>query len=252
MDGAFGMTNGKIMHRQESDSALEALPDTILCARLARTDWEHDPEFVPDEQVFRQFRRACEAGDEGRAGLLSRTLSRRLLSLAKGFAARSGIFPRVIGNLDQAAEELSQYVWECLVTRPGDSAHAEKLFGQLFKRRALDFQRRLLSKKRKYQDSLDAMDHTLDDGDPERAVREITALRQDATPADALAVKQEHALVSARLQTILTKNEYSAYVMLYVEEMQVKDVATALGVTTKSINNYKNAALEKIQKEFKQ
>lgn len=240
------------MHTRDLDSALEALPEPTLRDRLARTDWEHDSEFVPDEQVFRLFRRAREAGDKGRMGLFSRILSIRLLSLAKGFALRSGIFPGIIGTLNQAAEELSQYVWECIVTRSGDATHAEKLFGQLFKRRALDFQRRLLAKKRKCQDSLDAMDHSPDDEDPEKTIREVTALRQDATPDDALAAKQEYVLVSARLQAVLTKNEYSTYIMLKVKEMKVKDVATALGVTTKCINNYKNAALEKIQKEFKQ
>lgn len=154
------------MHKREPDAAVEALDDRALLARLARTDWEHDPLFIPDEQVFRMFGRAREAGSTSRVGMLSRVLSRRLLSLAKGFAVRSGIYPGNIGRLDQAAEELSQYVWECLVTRPGDAAHAEKLFGQLFKRRALDFQRRLLAKKRNLQDSLDAMERSDEDDDP--------------------------------------------------------------------------------------
>lgn len=240
------------MHTQEPDSAVEALDDRSLLARLARKDWEGDPLFVPDQQVFRLFRRARDAGNTGRIGLLSRVLSRRLLSLAKGFAVRSGIYPGNIGNLDQAAEELSQYVWECLVTRPGDAAHAERLFGQLFKRRALDFQRRLLTKKRNRQDSLDAMDQSAEDDDPERTVRTVSALRQAETPAHALESKQEHARAVARLQTILTKEEHFVYTMLYVEEMLVKDIASALGVTPRTINTYKNSALEKVRKEFKQ
>ena len=239
------------MHTQQPDSALEALDDHSLRAKLARTDWAHDPMFVPDEQVFRMFRRARDNGDKGRIGTLSRVLSERLLGLAKGFAVRSGIYPGNIGNLDQAAEELSQYVWDCLIKRPGDAAHAEGLFGQLFKRRALDFQRRLLAKKRNLQDSLDAMAHSPDDEDPEKTVREVSALRQAATPADALETKQEHAQIAARLQTILTKEEHFVYVMLYVDDMPVKDIAVALRVTTRSVNNYKNSALEKVQKEFK-
>lgn len=240
------------MDTQQPDADVEALPDPSLRAKLARTDWERDPEFVPDEQIFRLFRRAREAGDKARIGLLSRTLSQRLLKLAKGFAVRSGIYPGIIGNLDQAAEELSQYVWECLVTRPGDAAHAEKLFGQLFKRRALDFQRRLLSKKRKLQDSLDAMNNAPDDDDPEKTVREVAGLRQDATPLDALERRQTYAEVAARLQTILTKKEHTVFVMLFVDEMQVQEVAAALGVTPRMVNNYKNAALVKTRKEFKQ
>ena len=241
----------KEMHTEEPDSAIEALDEPTLRARLARKDWEHDPLFVPDERIFRLFRRAREKGDEGRIGMLTRVLSKRLLGLAKGFAVRSGIYPGNIGNLDQAAEELSQYVWDCLIKRPADAAHAEESFGQLFKRRALDFQRRLLAKKRNLQDSLDAMAHSPDDDDPEKTVREVSALRQSATPADALESKQEHAQIATRLQAILTKAEHYVYVMLNVEEMPVKDIAVALGVTTRTVNNYKNAALEKVQKEFK-
>ncbi|RKP43463.1 RNA polymerase sigma factor [Trinickia fusca] len=242
------------MHTREPDSAVEALDDRSLLTRLTRTDWEHDPLFISDEQVFLMFRRARDAGNESRLGMLSRVLSRRLLSLAKGFAVRSGIYPGSIGNLDQAAEELSQYVWECLVTRPGDAAHAEKLFGQLFKRRALDFQRRLLAKKRNLQDSLDAMDRSDEDDDPDKTIRKVSALRQPATPADALATKEEHAQVVARLQALLTKRELFVYTMLYVEEMLVKDIATALGVTPRTVNTYKNSALDKVEemrKEFK-
>ncbi|MGE8452000.1 MAG: RNA polymerase sigma factor [Pseudomonadales bacterium] len=239
------------MYTQESDdAAVEPLDDRSLLVRLARTDWQNDPLFIPDEQVFRMFRRARAAGNESRVGMLS-----RLLNLAKGFAVRSGIYPGSIGNLDQAAEELSQYVWECLVTRPGDAAHAEKLFGQLFKRRALDFQRRLLAKKRNLQDSLDAMDRSDEDDDPDKTIRKVSALRQPATPADALATKEEHAQVVARLQALLTKQELFVYTMLYVEEMRVKDIATALGVTPRTVNTYKNTALEKVaemRKEFKQ
>lgn len=243
------------MHTREPDSAVEALDDRSLLTRLARTDWEHDPLFVSDEQVFLMFRRARDAGSESRLGILSRVLSRRLLSLAKSFAVRSRIYPGSIGNLDQAAEELSQYVWECLVTRPGDAAHAEKLFGQLFKRRALDFHRRLLAKKRNLQDSLDAMDRSDEDGDPDKTIRNVSALRQLASPADALATKEEHAQVVARLQALLTKQEFFVYTMLYVEEMPVKDIATALGVTPRTVNTYKNSALDKVEelrKEFRQ
>lgn len=243
------------MHTREPDAVIEALDDRALLARLARRDWEHDPLFIPDEQVFRMFGRARGAGNASRVGMLSRVLSRRLLSLAKGFAVRSGIYPGNIGNLDQAAEELSQYVWECLVARPGDAAHAEKLFGQLFKRRALDFQRRLLAKKRNLQDSLDAMDRTDEDDDPDKIIRKVSALRQHATPADAIAARQWHAQVAARLQAVLTKQEHYVYTMLFVENMPVKDIAAALGVTPRTVNTYKNTALGKVEemrKEFTQ
>lgn len=231
------------MDTPELDSTLEALPSAVLHARLALTDWEHDTEFIRHEQVFRLFRRVKESGDRACAGHLSAALSRRLLSLAKGFAFRSCIYPGNIDNLDHAAEEISQFVWECLVTRPKDAEHAEKYFGQLFNRRALDFQRMLLAKKRKCQESLDALDQEPED---------IPDSWSDRTPnpEDALATKQEHAQIAMRLQAILPKQELSTYVMLYVEEMPVKDIAAALGVTPRALNNYKNAALAKIRKEF--
>lgn len=90
--------------------------------------------------------------------------------------------------------------------------------------------------------------------DPDKTIRKVIALRQHETPADALASKQEHAEVVRRLQTVLTKREFFVYTMLFVDEMPVKDIATALGVSTRTINTYKNAALDKVaemRKEFK-
>jgi RNA polymerase sigma factor (sigma-70 family) len=234
------------------DSALEALDDKLLQARLAHHDWKTDPQVVPDEQVFRLFRRAKATGHPDRVGLLSRELGQRMLSRAKGFAYRSGI-SRSFGSPDQAAEEISQYVWERLIKQPKDAAYAEKSFGQLFKRRALDFQRRLLAKKRSRQVSLDAMAHVAVDEqeDPDLIVRKVLALRQDSTPLDALETKRRAAQAAVKLQEVLTKNEHLTFVMLFVHDMKVKEVSAALGVCEKSVNNYKNAALKKIRKEFK-
>lgn len=231
------------MDTPEPDSNLETLPCAALYARLALTDWEHDTEYIPNEQVFRLFRRANESGDRARAGQLLASLSKRLLGLSKGFAVRSGIYPRNIDDLNRAAEEISQFVWECLVTRPKDAEYAEKYFGQLFKRRALDLQRRLLAKKREPEDSLDALDQEPVD---------VPDSWSDPTPnpEETLITQQEHAQIALRLQSILTKQELSTYVMLYVEKMPVKDIAAALRVTPRAVNNYKNAARRKILKEF--
>lgn len=241
------------MQIRATDLTLEVLSDSALRTRLAREDWGNDPEYIPSEQVFRLFRRARKTDNRPRMGLISGALSRRLLGLARGYCIKGGIVPGIIGDLRQASEELSQFVWECLVTRPKDAEHAEKFFGQLFKRRALDFHRRLLAKKRKMQDSLDAIDHSSDeDGDPDRTIQMVNALRQEASPDKLIENVQEYMAVNGRLQTILSKNEYSAYVMLNVQDMKVKEVAEALGVSVKSINNYKNSAIKKIEKEFKQ
>lgn len=240
------------MHTPETDEAVEGLPDGLLRPRLARTDWERDPEYISDEQVFRLFRRARRAGDARRVGMLSDALSRRLLARAKGFVLKNSIYPGLIGDIKTASHELASEFWDHLLSRPKDAAYAEKRLGKLFELRGIDFQRRLLSKKRKLQESLDAMDHSPDDDDPERTVKTIGALRQDATPEITVENRQRFEHVHGRLQAILTQNEYSTYTMLKVEGMAVKDIAKALDVTVRSVNNYKNAALAKIEKEFKQ
>jgi RNA polymerase sigma factor (sigma-70 family) len=237
------------MRTQEADTALDANDDTKLRARLARKDWQDDPLFVSDEQVFRLLCRARAAKDNRRIGLYTEALSRRLFEKSKSFARRSGIYPHSIARLDDAACEIAQFVWECMVARPGDTRHAQKRFGQLFKRRALDFQKSLLAKKRKCQDSLDALEHSPAGDDTDRPIVE-PADAQTASPEQAFELKQEHARAAARLQAILTEKEHSTYVMRHVQEMQVKDIAKALGVTPRSINNYLNSAQDKIRKEF--
>ena len=56
--------------------------------------------------------------------------------------------------------------------------------------------------------------------------------------------------VHARLQVLLTRNEYSVFVMLWREEMKVKDIAAALGVTPRMVNNHKRSIEAKMKKEF--
>ena len=54
---------------------------------------------------------------------------------------------------------------------------------------------------------------------------------------------------------MLTKQEHYVYTMLFVEDMPVKDIAAALGVTPRTINTYKNTAIDKVaemRKEFMQ
>lgn len=236
------------MESSPDDSALAALDGPSLRVELARSDWKNDPLFVRDEQIFRLFRRAMAAGDTDRGGLLGRELGRRMLHRAKAFAFRSGIY-QSFNSPDEAAEELSQYVWTRLFEQPKDAAHAEKYFGQLFLRRALDFQRRLLAKKRSFQERFEEeMAHTDDDEMEDDHTASVA--REIFGHVNAQEGKQHAAEAAAKLQNILTKEEHSTFVMLFVEDMKVKEVAAALGVTSRSINNYKNGALRKIRKEF--
>lgn len=238
------------MHTPPTDAALAALPDPDLKARLARTDWENDPEYVSDEQVFRLFRLARKERDMPRTTLFMESLCRRLLERARAFAVRSGIYPGLMGGLDDAGQELAQFVWDRLTKSPTDAEHAERAFGQLFRRRAIDFQRKLLAKKRKLQINFEDPNQFPEDEDPDATIREVSSLRQDTTPEEAFQKKQRYLDATRRLQSVLTKDEFSVFVMLNQDEMKVKDIAVALSVTPRTINTYKNKALAKIAKEF--
>lgn len=238
------------MYTRESDTVLEALDDRSLRARLTRTDWERDPLFVADEQVFSLFRRARAKGDAARIGLFAEAFNARLLERSRKFVLRARIFPGLIDDLKRAAHELSSCIWEQLLSNANDAAHAERAFGQFFDRRAISFQRTLLSKKRKLQSSLDP-----DEDDEDEAVSATDDLEelQDHNTPDLLAARQQaFERANNRLLEILTEKEYTTYTLLYGADWQVQEIAAALKVTVKSVNNYKRSALAKIDKEFKQ
>ena len=52
------------------------------------------------------------------------------------------------------------------------------------------------------------------------------------------------------LRTLLTRKEYSVFVMLWRQQMKIKDIAAALGVNPRTINNYERSIKDKINKEF--
>jgi hypothetical protein len=238
------------MYTREPDAVLEALDERSLRARLARTDWERDPLFVADEQVFRLFGRARAKGDAARIGLFAKAFNERLLGRSRKFVLRARIFPGLIDDLKRATYELASCIWDQLLSNANDAAHAEKAFGQFFERRAISFQRSLLPKKRKLQSSLDA--HEDDDNDSESATDDVEDLQDHNTP-DLLAARQQaFERANNRLLEILTGKEYTTYTLLYGADWQVQEVAAALKVTVKSVNNYKRSAVAKIDKEFKQ
>jgi hypothetical protein len=238
------------MSKQEPDSAIEALDDSALRARLARSDWNNDPLFVSDERVFRMFRRARAAENKARVGLFTEVFSLRLLERSRTFVLKAKIFPGLIDDLPRASHELASCLWGHLLSSASDAAHAEKAFGQLFDRRAISFQRSLLAKKRKLQKSLDEMDEGDDEG--VSATEELEELQDHNTPDLLAARRQEFERANGRLLEILTQKEYATFVWLYGADWQVQEVAAALRVTVKSVNNYKNSALDKIRKEFQQ
>ena len=234
------------MYTSEADAAIEALDGRALRARLARKDWRNDPLFVSDEQVFSQFMVARAKNDKARLGFLAEALNERLLEHSRKFALKMRMVPGLIDAPRRAALEIASCMWEHLLASASDAAHAEKAFGQFFKRRALDFFKGLLAKKRKLQSSLD----TEDDEVP--ATDDLDELKDFNTPDLLAARKQEFERVNSRLLEILTQKEYTTYTLLNVDNWQVQEVAAALGVTVKSVNNYKRSALAKIDKEFKQ
>lgn len=237
------------MHTSVADAAVEALDDSALRARLGRKDWRGDPLFIPDEQVFSQFRAARAKDDKARIGLLAEALNERLLAHSRKFALRMGMVPSLIDDPRRAALEIASCIWEHLLGNASDAAHAEKAFGQLFKRRALDFYKSFLAKKRKLQSSLDTED---DEDDEVPATDDLDELKDFNTPDLLVSRQQEFERVNSRLLEILSQKEYITYTLLKADNWQVQEVAAALEVTVKSVNNYKRSALEKIDKEFKQ
>jgi DNA-directed RNA polymerase specialized sigma24 family protein len=237
------------MHTSEADAAVEALDDRSLRVRLARKDWRNDPLFIPDEQVFSQFRVARAKDDKARLGLLAEALNERLLEHSRKFALKMRMVPGLIDDPRRAALEIASCTWEHLLASASDAAHAEKAFGQFFKRRALDFFKGLLAKKRKLQASLDSED---DDEDEVSATDDLEELKDFNTPDLLAARQQEFDRANARLLEILTQKEYTTFTLLNCDNWQVQEVAAALKVTVKSVNNYKRSALAKIDKEFKQ
>lgn len=241
-----------MMTLDPDDQAIAAMDDNALRARLARSDWAADPLHVSDECVCRLFYQAQAVGDQRRIGLFTEVLSERILCRSRSFVLRSKIVPGLIADLSQASHELASNIWTSLLAKGGDAAHAVRAFGQFFKRRGLDFQRKLLAKKRKLQVNVGG-DTEDDDSSPfEEATDDFKELQDHDSPELLAARRQEFNLVHARLLEILTQNEYQTYVYLRVEGWQVQEIAKALDVTVKSINNYKNSALQKIAKEFKQ
>lgn len=237
------------MYTREPDTVLEALDDRCLQAKLARIDWERDPLFVADEQVFSLLRRARTKGDAARMGLLAKAFNERLLTRSRKFVLRARIFPGLVDDLKRATHELASCIWDQLLSNVNDAAHAEKAFGQFFERRAISFQRTLLTKKRKLQSSLDANED--DEDEAVLATDDLEELQDHNTP-DLLAARQQaFERANNRLLEILTEKEYTTYTLLYGADWQVQEIAAALKVTVKSVNNYKRSAVAKIDKEFK-
>ncbi len=238
------------MYTREPDAVLEALDDRSLRTRLARTDWERDSLFVADEQIFSLFSRARAKDNANRIGLLAEAFNKRLLERSRKFVLRAQIYPGLIDDLKRATYELASCIWEQLLLNANDAAHAERAFGQFFERRAISFQRTLLSKKRKLQTSLNALEDDEDEVVP--ATDDLEQLHDHNTP-DLLAARQQaFERANNRLLEILTEKEYTTYTLLNAADWQVQEVAAALKVTVKSVNNYKRSALAKIDKEFKQ
>lgn len=232
------------------DDELETLPDDELRKRLSYEDWQHTDLHISDERIFTLLRLSREAGNKKRVGIASEALSRRILARARSFAVQSRIFPGLIGDLDDAATELGSYVWEKILGTPNNAAHAEVAFGQLFKRRGIDFQRQLLSKKRALQQSLDAMEKSGDGDDPEGAEKSVTALEDDWKPEDSLQQKQEFGKLRSAMHGVLTTDEFKTLELLFDLDMSVKDVANALGVVPRTVHNLRTRAFEKLKKEL--
>lgn len=237
---------------------LENLADPDLVERLRCVDW-NDPLFVSEERLVQLFLAARTAGHTARVGLCSSELSQRLLRRAMAFAKKNTLVPQHFSDYDEAAHDLAGYVWERLLS--GTNAEfAARRFGVFFEKKSISFLRALLAQCRQRMDSLeewhqgehgdadeddDALAQPLEDDNGDDAT-----LRDDATPDRVLGHTLEFQQVNARLRALLTRNEYSVFVMLWRREMKIKEIAAALGVTARMVNNHKRSIEAKMKKEF--
>jgi RNA polymerase sigma factor (sigma-70 family) len=221
------------MDNREDDCTLEALGD--------------------DEQVFTLFRLARQAGHKQRVNLISAELSRRISGRARHFAWKSKLIPHPYGEVADAVYDISAYVWDRLLDPEcKDLAHAEVAFGQLFTRRAIDFLRSLKLNQRAKEVTVDGNANFDEECDALPAEDAHEELQDHETPDVVAARNQAFERVHDKLRAILTSEEYTTYVLLNAADWQVQEIANALNVSLKTINNYKNRALAKIEKEFKQ
>ena len=119
------------MHTSEADAAVEALDDGVLRARLGRKDWRGDPLFIPDEQVFTQFRLARANDDKARVGLLAEALNERVLEHSRRFALKMGMVPGLIDDPRRAALEIASCIWEHLLASASLTSHDASPSGSL-------------------------------------------------------------------------------------------------------------------------
>ena len=240
------------MDTSETES-LDNLADRELVERLGCADWD-DPHFISEELLVQQFQAARAAGNTTRVGLFTSELSRRILRRSRSFALKNTLIPRHFSHLDEAAHELSAYVWERLL-KDANAQFAARRFGVFFKNQSISFLRSILAQCRAPMDSLEEwqqaereeVDCDDEDGGGDDAA---THLQDEWTPDLALGRARGFEQLHARLQSLLTRNEYSVFVMLWRQQMKIKDIAAALGVTPRTINNYVRSIEGKINKEF--
>jgi DNA-directed RNA polymerase specialized sigma24 family protein len=239
---------------------LENLADPVLVERLRCVDW-NDPLFVSEERLVQLFVAARAARHTARVGLFSNELSRRLLRRAMAFARKNTLVPQYFSDYDEAAHDVAGYVWERLLNDAG-AAFAARRFGVFFENKSISYLRALLAPCRQKMDSLEEWhqaghDDADEDDDPMAPPPEDddgdeadATLRDDATPDRVLGHALQFHQLHARLRELLNRNEYSVFVMLWRREMNIKDIAVALGVTPRMVNNHKRSIEAKMKKEF--
>jgi len=114
----------------------------------------------------------------------------------------------------------------------------------LFKRRGIDFQRKLYAQKRNLQSSVDALDQN-------DMLEELEGNGDFVTgPDDILVQKQQFQRLRSVMHAVLNREELVTVELLFDFNMPVKEVAKALDKTPRSIFNYKTQALAKLKEEL--
>lgn len=229
-----------------------ALPETVLFERLAITDYR-TAGFIPTEVLVAMFRSAHLAGSRNHTERMAGILTARMSRLAKKtLGPYSGARQRFT-NLDEAVCDLVSYVWEIMLDNPKRAVHAERRFGQFFRRQAIDFMRAASAAKRDkvttFTDELgDAID---DDG---RLPEEVLGIsdENDIDPAEWVEYKQvvQHAN--------LTEDEQKAAILYFAfgfplesNKPNQSSISQLMGKTQRTIHNYLKSAREKLRSAMK-
>jgi hypothetical protein len=166
-------------------------------------------------------------------------------------------------DLDEAVQDLVVRVFEILLGKPSGAIHAERRFGQFFKRRVCDFLTYHNARKREPAAPFSELGGEREDGTEIDLEDSIEALQDwENDPVDLVADRQQQQCFRDARQRlhdngILTEMEFRALVLRFDYDLPLESkhggpcVAGLLKKTPRMVHNYLVSGLAKFEGEFK-